>query len=108
MTTATNAARKSTAIWNGVAIRLLLVGVRSPGKAWCEFKKWSGRRASNPLPQPWQGCALPSELLPHPGTDSHPTQSTRGSEVLAALEVAGDPRPRRPLKPEPGAPGRRE
>src|SRR6266581_2538964 len=25
---------------------------------------WSGRRASNPLPRPWQGRALPSELLP--------------------------------------------
>src|SRR6267378_6598630 len=27
-------------------------------------KRWSGRRASNPLPRPWQGRALPSELLP--------------------------------------------
>ena len=25
----------------------------------------SGRRDSNPRPQPWQGCALPAELLPH-------------------------------------------
>ena len=25
---------------------------------------WSGRRGSNPRPQPWQGCALPTELLP--------------------------------------------
>ena len=24
----------------------------------------SGRRGSNPRPQPWQGCALPTELLP--------------------------------------------
>ena len=24
----------------------------------------SGRRDSNPWPQPWQGCALPTELLP--------------------------------------------
>ena len=24
----------------------------------------SGRRVSNPRPQPWQGCALPTELLP--------------------------------------------
>ncbi len=23
------------------------------------FLKWSGRRDSNPRPQPWQGCALP-------------------------------------------------
>ena len=26
---------------------------------------WSGRRDSNPLPQPWEGRALPGELLPH-------------------------------------------
>jgi hypothetical protein len=25
----------------------------------------SGRRDSNPRHQPWQGCALPAELLPH-------------------------------------------
>ena len=29
------------------------------------FKIWSGRRGSNSRPQPWQGCALPTELLPH-------------------------------------------
>ncbi len=28
------------------------------------IKKWSGIRGSNPLPQPWQGCALPDELIP--------------------------------------------
>jgi hypothetical protein len=27
-------------------------------------KRWSGRRVSNSRPQPWQGCALPTELLP--------------------------------------------
>ena len=25
----------------------------------------SGKRDLNPRPQPWQGCALPTELLPH-------------------------------------------
>ena len=25
----------------------------------------SGKRDSDPRPQPWQGCALPTELLPH-------------------------------------------
>src|SRR2546421_8148119 len=25
---------------------------------------WSGKRGSNPRPQPWQGCALPTELFP--------------------------------------------
>ncbi len=28
------------------------------------IKKWSGRRDSNPRHSPWQGDALPSELLP--------------------------------------------
>ena len=41
---------------------------------WCYINKkgsqaslwifWSGRRGSNSRPQPWQGCALPTELLP--------------------------------------------
>src|SRR5438067_7152838 len=31
----------------------------------CIVKHWSGRRVSNSRPQPWQGCALPTELLPH-------------------------------------------
>ena len=25
---------------------------------------WSGKRDSNSRPQPWQGCALPTELFP--------------------------------------------
>ena|GEM_PF-2149075 len=28
------------------------------------FETWSGKRGSNPRPQPWQGCALPTELFP--------------------------------------------
>ena len=27
--------------------------------------KKSGKRDSDPRPQPWQGCALPTELFPH-------------------------------------------
>lgn len=26
---------------------------------------WSGIRGSNSLPEPWQGSALPDELIPH-------------------------------------------
>ena len=26
--------------------------------------RWSGQRDSNPRPQPWQGCALPTEPCP--------------------------------------------
>jgi hypothetical protein len=33
--------------------------------AYCQRTSWSGRRVSNSRPQPWQGCALPTELLPH-------------------------------------------
>ena len=28
-------------------------------------EKWSGKSVSNRRPQPWQGCALPTELFPH-------------------------------------------
>ena len=28
------------------------------------LESWSGKRDSNPRPQPWQGCALPTELFP--------------------------------------------
>jgi hypothetical protein len=32
----------------------------------CAFPSviWSGKRVSNSRPQPWQGCALPTELFP--------------------------------------------
>ena len=29
-----------------------------------KIMKKSGKRDSDPRPQPWQGCALPTELLP--------------------------------------------
>ena len=29
------------------------------------LRDWSGKRDSNSRPQPWQGCALPTELFPH-------------------------------------------
>ena len=29
------------------------------------YGNWSGKRVSNSRPQPWQGCALPTELFPH-------------------------------------------
>ena len=35
------------------------------GEASASPRIWSGRRVSNSRPQPWQGCALPTELLPH-------------------------------------------
>src|SRR5690606_16401463 len=32
--------------------------------AWAFSEFWSGKRVSNSRPQPWQGCALPTELFP--------------------------------------------
>ena len=29
--------------------------------------RWSGRRDSNPRPQAWEACTLPTELRPHKG-----------------------------------------
>src|SRR5947208_1263697 len=48
------------------------------------LENWSGRRDSNPRPQPWQGCALPlsyarSELSPEPG----PAEVRRAPSMLA-------------------------
>ena len=33
--------------------------------AFASTRCWSGKRDSNSRPQPWQGCALPTELFPH-------------------------------------------
>ena len=33
-------------------------------KMWFPYNKKSGKRDSDPRPQPWQGCALPTELFP--------------------------------------------
>ena len=56
--------------------RTLLVAVVSPifGR---QSKTWSGKRVSNSRPQPWQGCALPTELFPH--------EATKYSESLSPI-----------------------
>ncbi len=41
----------------------LLFGV-SPASQEARDAIWSGKRDSNSRPQPWQGCALPTELFP--------------------------------------------
>ena len=41
------------------------VGLAPTANAMKEIPTWSGRRDSDSRPQPWQGCALPTELLPH-------------------------------------------
>src|SRR5690606_11099674 len=49
-----------------------------PGQAsaW-PSNSWSGKRVSNSRPQPWQGCALPTELFPL-GKDRHYRQGFFG------------------------------
>ena len=42
-------------------------GTNKKGSRWASLEtlfKWSGKRGSNSRPQPWQGCALPTELFP--------------------------------------------
>ena len=56
-------ARRNRTAVNGFAIRCITTLLsRHPSRL---LKAWSGRRVSNSRPQPWQGCALPTELLPH-------------------------------------------
>jgi hypothetical protein len=45
------------------------------------ISEWSGRRASNPLPRPWQGRALPSELLPLGQRKDHTLAHRAGSQI---------------------------
>ena len=56
------------------------------------YKKiWSGKRGSNSRPQPWQGCALPTELFPQekcfkwcPGRDLN-SHGQKGRGILNPL-----------------------
>src|SRR5512145_2071314 len=45
---------------------------------WLPLEIWSGRRVSNSRPQPWQGCALPTELRPR----------SKRRIIAASLEVS--------------------
>ena len=56
------AKRNRTAV-NGFAIRCITT-LLSRRRSFPKHALWSGRRVSNSRPQPWQGCALPTELLP--------------------------------------------
>src|SRR4051812_17005445 len=66
----------------------------------------SGKRDSNPRPQPWQGCALPTELFPRqvevmesPRIQQVTNGNPRGASALelgreSKPDVIGSPRPR--------------
>jgi hypothetical protein len=47
---------RDEAPWQATAVALPLRRV--------QVGNWSGKRDSNSRPQPWQGCALPTELFP--------------------------------------------
>jgi hypothetical protein len=51
-------------------------------------QNWSGRRVSNSRPQPWQGCALPTELLPHTGTTDYRRNYFNFQDNLLLLTAA--------------------
>ena len=60
------------------------VGIRAGINRLCNM--WSGRRDSNPRPQPWQGYALPTEPLPQK------VEATTGIEpVIKALQASALP-----------------
>ena len=61
-------------------------GGKQKGPRWAALGLWSGRRGSNPRPQPWQGCALPTEPLPQK------VEATTGIEpVIKALQASALP-----------------
>ena len=45
-------------------------------------RKWSGRRGSDSRPPPWQGGALPTELLPHIAVPARDKVRTKRLELL--------------------------
>src|SRR6266576_2395608 len=66
----------------------------------------SGKRDSNPRPQPWQGCALPTELFPRCRQKSNlkPVTCIR----LTAVRLLPNPDPGRPaVQPYSGGEGDR-
>ena len=56
-------AKRSRTALNGFAIRCITALLSR--HLFHKERQWSGKRVSNSRPQPWQGCALPTELFPH-------------------------------------------
>ena len=52
---------------------------------------WSGKRGSNSRPQPWQGCALPTELFPHrPGIVRRPPSGVKAKRDPVERPTTGN------------------
>ena len=54
---------------------------KKKGKQMLPFLYWSGKRGSNSRPIPWQGIALPTELLPHKQKKLTPSVNGAGKEA---------------------------
>ena len=67
--------------------------------------QWSGKRGSNPPPQPWQGCALPNELFPQLPFSVLPEKSWCGRRDLNSYACRHQNRnlARLPIPPRPHA-----
>ena len=48
----------------------------------CYSVKKSGKRDSDPRPQPWQGCALPTELFPQKQSEEEETRTPTSQLTL--------------------------
>ncbi len=72
----------------------LCLPTRGPGVSL--HANWSGKRDSNSRPQPWQGCALPTELFPpftHSSREATPVKSgARHAATRHARRSPPDPR----------------
>ena len=65
------------------------------------IKNLSGKRDSDPRPQPWQGCALPTELFPQK-SDSYRIQTYNlliRSQMLYSVELRSQLAVRTGLEP---------
>ena len=60
-------------------------------------KKWSGRRDSDSRPPPWQGGALPTELLPQNDGD----RRRQGKQALMKTGAGEETRTHTPVAPDP-------
>src|SRR2546422_2495501 len=75
-----------------------------PRVAYPTFRLESGKRDSNPRPQPWQGCALPTELFPRAAKSNlKPVTCIR----LTAVRLCPKPDPPPVAQPSSGGEGDR-
>src|SRR3954452_14507379 len=65
------------------------------------FENWSGRRDSNPRPQPWQGCALPLSYARSALTPKPRPAEVRRAPSMAACAPARELRGRLWRSPQP-------